>query len=312
MFSTTPIPPCGPAQVASEQAHPSAQQPQRSSFVTGGPLPATTIATAITERNVRHDGSPSKIEAQASAVMIDQNDIRSDWRGRFSQAYWIEAAEPLKLSSSQFATLEQDGYISLSLMEQAENTDSHLHRSMLVLNLIHEGADRQMLAYVLNLLNQSRGEVPSHGVLFDRIVADPKMMVTPVQSKQPTVVPESEVAPTPQWITEEDIDDNWRQRFASHYPAKLAEHLDLNLVRLAMLERSEIISTSVRQRAEKDSPGQERSMRIFGHIVGGGAPEDLANFLNFLQQTQKTVASHGKLLGMMVFDPQIVDTPGYE
>ena len=281
-------------------------QPQLSAFTQEGQGPEQMD---ITGRAISHAHSQSVSEDLRPVTEIGPLSINPSWKQRFTQHYWLEAGQWLKLSPAHLDRLVCDNTINGSIKFHAQTAATEGDRNMWVLSSIlgNDSTKGQGLSGFLSFLNQTRGEVAGHGVLFDAIVTDPEMMDPPLQDRRPTGLFDAKVAATAVLIKPEQINSGWKAQFTEQYWLQSADRLQLSLRHLCMFEHDGQIDRDDRDIGMASVP-QDRSMQILNHLRDCGRREAMAHLLNFLNQTRGEVASHGALFDQMHEDPQIMVT----
>ena len=115
-------------------------------------------------------------EVAPLGVTIRETDINSGFEERFRQYYQQEGTKHLRLSPYRLAQMQKAHIINPSLREHAESLISRHQRNLFVLSSMEHRIAERGMAKFLNFLNQTRGDVPSHGALFDEMKNDPQIV----------------------------------------------------------------------------------------------------------------------------------------
>ena len=285
-----------------EQGNSPAEPPLPSSFVGKGLRPAHTD---INGRSIGSPRQPAGSETASTVVAIKAEQIQESWKEQLKSRYWVQTLQALELSPLHLAMLEEQHVINRDISQCIASCTSDRDRNRLLLKHLQNGGAQITLAHFLNFLNQTRGDVASHGALFKEMIEDPKM-VGPASASPLPPTAESETAPTVVAIKAELIQEGWQDRLRTRYWVQTLQALQLSPLHLAMLKEQHIINCDTSQRAESCTSNRDRNRLVLKHLQGGGAQITLANFLNFLNQTRGDVASHGALFKEMVEDPKMV------
>ena len=224
----------------------------------------------VTERGVSRLRQAAVPEAASTVVTIKAEQIQDAWKQQLRVQYWREAGAALQLSSNHLGMLENSHLITSPLRQQCEQAACHKDRNFMVLDHIMLCGTQETWANLLNFLNLTGGDVVSHGTLFREMVEDPKMVKKPASSlperpagtplqtgiqTAPVVLQRKGPVATPQpasaWLMlmPTQIQDGWKDRLRTQYWKKTGATLLLSN-HLGMLEKSQLITSSLRQQAD--------------------------------------------------------------
>ena len=312
MFPTHNTPTGQPSPYRSEQVSSATGQQPPTPSIGEWPRPE---GPSVTERHVSHPQQPAAPEA--AVVTITKEQIPSEWKDQL-RANWTTAADLLKLSPRILEMLYEAGLITPQLQQEAQADTSDETRSFRLLGHIRNSCAKKTWAKFLNFFNQTRAEVPSHGVLFDKfckihniagasvcspsvqpaaVFSQPHIAAAPVvsQRQEPVATPQPEAASTVVAIRPEQIPTEWKKQLRQNLWVETGQQLRLAPSHLNKLKEARVITTPLQQQANGAPSDKQRNFLVLDHIVSCGIEGTWADFLNFLNQTRGEVASHGAL-----------------
>ena len=316
MFPTHNIPTGQPSLYRSEQVSSTTGQQPPTPSMGEGPRPE---GRDVTERLVSHPQQPAAPEA--AVVTITKEQIPSEWKTQLKQNL-VYTLDQLKLSPHHLEMLNEARLITTELQQEAEAAKSEEQCNFMLLSALKNNGAEITWAKFLNFLNQTRAEVASHGALFDKLckihniagasVCSPSVQPAAVFSQpqipaapvEPVATPQPEAPSTVADIQPDQIHEDWQERLKDNWVNAL-KHLQLSYRHLALLYQKRFISDTTLEQATEAINNRKRNSYLLNHVMHCCGKRGYADFLNFLNQTRRQVASHGVLFDKLCREQNI-------